>query len=153
MRIMNREYEEAFAEVEEILKIMPIDLVSKIPLKVLRIISENRAEDYNVKIQEPVGGQNLKPETIAILGLLYRDYICTPEEREKLQTEDKEELEKIEREMQQQYDIGNVFDKRKNNINQETNEQTQTELVLYKEPNFIQRIFNLIKGLFKRDKI
>lgn len=150
---MNREYEEAFAEVEEILKIMPIDLVSKIPLKVLRIISENRAEDYNVKIQEPVGGQNLKPETIAILGLLYRDYICTPEEREKLQTEDKEELEKIEREMQQQYDIGNVFDKRKNNINQETNEQTQTELVLYKEPNFIQRIFNLIKGLFKRDKI
>ena len=27
---MNREYEEAFAEVEEILKIMPIDLVSKI---------------------------------------------------------------------------------------------------------------------------
>ena len=153
MRIMNREYEEAFAEVEEILKIMPIDLVSKIPLKVLRIISENRAEDYNVKIQEPVGGQNLKPETIAILGLLYRDYICTPEEREKLQTEDKEKLEKIEREMQQQYDIGNVFDKRKNNINQETNEQAQTELVLYKEPNFIQRIFNLIKGLFKRDKI
>lgn len=150
---MNREYEEAFAEVEEILKIMPIDLVSKIPLKVLRIISENRAEDYNVKIQEPVGGQNLKPETIAILGLLYRDYICTPEEREKLQTEDKEELGKIEREMQQQYDIGNVFDKRKNNINQETNEQAQTELVLYKEPNFIQRIFNLIKGLFKRDKI
>ena len=55
--------------------------------------------------------------------------------------------------MQQQYDIGNVFDKRKNNINQETNEQAQTELVLYKEPNFIQRIFNLIKGLFKRDKI
>ena len=150
---MNREYEEAFAEVEEILKIMPIDLVSKIPLKVLRVISENRAEDYNVKIQEPVGGQNLKPETIAILGLLYRDYICTPEEREKLQTEDKEELEKIEREMQQQYDIGNVFDKRKNNINQETNEQAQTELVLYKEQNFIQRIFNLIKGLFKRDKI
>ena len=48
---MKRNYEEAFAEVEEILKIMPIDLVSKIPIKILRIISENKATDYNVKIQ------------------------------------------------------------------------------------------------------
>ena len=106
---MKRNYEEAFAEVEEILKIMPIDLVSKIPIKILRIISENKATDYNVKIQEPVNEQNLKPETIAILGIIYRDYISTPEEREELQKKDQEELERINKEVQEQYDVGKVF--------------------------------------------
>ena len=37
-----REYEEAFAEVDEILKIMPIDLLSKIPAKFRQVISENK---------------------------------------------------------------------------------------------------------------
>lgn len=146
---MRREYEEAFAEIDEIFKIMPIDLVSKIPLKVLRTISENKASDYNIKIQEPLNEQDLKPETIAILGLIYRDYISTPEEREQLQLKDQEELKKIEQEMQEQYDVSNVFEKRKNKIKTESNEEFSTELTLYKEPGFIKRIFNFIKGIFK----
>lgn len=146
---MRREYEEAFAEIDEIFKIMPIDLVSKIPLKVLRTISENKASDYNIKIQEPLNEQDLKPETIAILGLIYRDYISTPEEREQLQLKDQEELKKIEQEMQEQYDVSNVFEKRKNKIKTERDEEFSTELTLYKEPGFIKRIFNFIKGIFK----
>ena len=146
---MRREYEEAFAEIDEIFKIMPIDLVSKIPLKVLRTISENKALDYNIKIQEPLNEQDLKPETIAILGLIYRDYISTPEEREQLQLKDQEELKKIEQEMQEQYDVSNVFEKRKNKIKTERDEEFSTELTLYKEPGFIKRIFNFIKGIFK----
>jgi hypothetical protein len=146
---VRREYEEAFAEIDEIFKIMPIDLVSKIPLKVLRTISENKASDYNIKIQEPLNEQDLKPETIAILGLIYRDYISTPEEREQLQLKDQEELKKIEQEMQEQYDVSNVFEKRKNKIKTERDEEFSTELTLYKEPGFIKRIFNFIKGIFK----
>lgn len=145
---MKREYEEAFAEIDEILKIMPIDLLSKIPLKIKEVISENKAKDYNVKIQEPINEQNLKPETIAILGLIYRDYISSPEEREQLQQKDQQELERIEQEMQEQYDIGNAFEKRKN---KNQREETSTELMVYKEPGFIKRIFNLIKGIFKKD--
>lgn len=146
---MKREYEEAFAEIDEIFKIMPIDLLSKIPLKIKEVISENKAKDYNVKIQEPINEQNLKPETIAILGLIYRDYISSPEEREQLQQKDQQELERIEQEMQEQYDIGNAFEKRKN---KNQREETSTELMVYKEPGFIKRIFNLIKGIFKKDK-
>lgn len=146
---MKREYEEAFAEINEIFKIMPIDLLSKIPLKIKEVISENKAKDYNVKIQEPINEQNLKPETIAILGLIYRDYISSPEEREQLQQKDQQELERIEQEMQEQYDIGNAFEKRKNKNQREEN---STELMVYKEPGFIKRIFNLIKGIFKKDK-
>ena len=39
---MDRVYQEAFAEVDEILKMMPIDLISKIPMKFRQIISENK---------------------------------------------------------------------------------------------------------------
>jgi hypothetical protein len=147
---VKREYEEAFAEVDEILKIMPIDLLSKIPLKIRWIIKENKAQEYNIKIQEPINEQNLKSETIAILGLMYRDYISSPEEREQLQLKDQEELKMIEEELQQQYDIDNVFEKRKNKLG--SNDEYSTDLVVYKEPGFIKRIFKLIKGIFKKDK-
>ena len=145
---MKREYEEAFAEIDQIFKIMPIDILSKIPLGIKKIVSENKAEDYNLKIQEPINEQNLKPETVAILGLIYRDYISSPEEREKLQEKDQQELTRIEKEMQEQYDIGNVFEKRKGKNQLEEN----TALMVYKEPGFIKRIFNMIKGIFKKDK-
>ena len=148
---MKREYEEAFVEVDEIIKLMPVDLSSKIPLKFRQVISENKAKDYKVKIEEPLEEQKLKDETIVILGLIYRDFLCTPEERETLQLKDAEELKKIEQDMQEQYDVNKIFEKRKS---QTTDNQynNQTDMIIYKEPGFIKRFFNLIKGIFKKNK-
>lgn len=146
---MNRAYEEAFVEVDEILKIMPIELLTKIPTKFRTIISENKANDYTIEIQEPLDEEKLKEETIVILGLIYRDFLASPEEREELQLKDAEELKRIEEEMQQQYDIQNIFNKRKNNKIDE-NENVSTELTLYKEPGFLEKIFNLVKKIFTK---
>ena len=44
--------EEAFAEIDEILQLMPIELSSKIPVQFRKIILENKAKDYNVKINQ-----------------------------------------------------------------------------------------------------
>jgi len=38
---VERVYEEAFSEVDEIIKLMPIDISSKIPQKFRQVISEN----------------------------------------------------------------------------------------------------------------
>lgn len=149
---MNREYEEAFAEVDEVIKLMPIDLSSKIPLRFRQVISDCKAKDYKIEIKEPIEEQKLKNETIVILGLIYRDFLCTPEEREKLQLKDAEELKKIEQEMQAQYDINKVFKKRKTGTQDEYNDDNETEMIIYKEPGFIKRFFNLIKGIFKKNK-
>ena len=143
---MNRAYKEAFAEVDEILKIMPIELLTKIPTKFRSIISENKANDYVIEIQEPLDEEKLKEETIVILGLIYRDFLASPEEREELQLKDAEELKRIEEEMQQQYDIQNIFNKRKN----KENENVSTELTIYKEPGFLQKLFNLVKRIFTK---
>ena len=149
---MKRKYEEAFVEVDEILKIMPVDMSSKIPAQFRKMISDNKAKDYNIKIQEPLENQQLKKETRIILGLIYRDFLCDPEERERLQLEDAEEAKKIEQEMKEQYDVDKMFEKRKNNKETKQSEDYSTEMIVYKEPGFIKKFFNLIKGIFKKNK-
>lgn len=144
---MERAYEEAFVEIDEIFKIMPIELLSKIPVEFRQVISENKAKDYKVKIEEPLQQNNLKKETVVILGLIYRDFLASPEEREELQKRDAEELEKIELEIQRQYDMQNIFRKRKTKQNLE-DEQYSTDLIVYKEQSFLKKFFNLIKGVF-----
>ena len=145
---MERAYEEAFVEVDEILKIMPIDLLSKIPVQFRKIISENKAKNYKVDIQEPLNEEKLKEETVVILGLIYRDFLASPEEREELQAQDAEEVRKIEEEMQQKYDMENIFKKRKAS----RNDEFSTDLVLYEQQGFLKKLFNLIKGLFNKNK-
>ena len=148
---MERAYEEAFTEVEEVIKLMPIDLVSKIPAQFRQTISENKATNYKVVIKEPLEEQKLKKETIAILGLIYRDFLASPEEREQLQMKDAEELNKIEQRMREQYDIENIFEKKMRTKRLE-NDQDSKDLTLYKEPNFLSKLFNIIKGIFKKNK-
>lgn len=145
---MKREYEEAFAEVDEILQLMPIDLLIKIPLDFKKIISENKSKYYKPKFKEPIEEQQLKYETKIILGLIYRDFLVTPEEREQLQAKDAEELKKVQEEMEQQFDIEKVFEKRKKVIN----EENSTDLIPYKEQGFLSKLFNLIKGFFNKNK-
>ena len=152
---MQREYEEAFAEVDEIFKIMPSELLIKVPIRFRQIISENKAKDYNIIIQEPLENQKLKKETIVVLGLIYRDFLASPEEREELQLRDAQELKRIEQQMQEQCDIQNIFEKRKakkEENNFEDDMQYTTDLTLYKEPGFLKKFFNLIKGIFKKNK-
>ena len=146
---MERAYEEAFAEVDEILKIMPIDLLSKIPAQFRQIIIDNKAPNYTIEIKEPLEEEKLKKETVVILGLIYRDFLASPDEREELQLKDAEELKRIELEMQQQYDIDNVFKKRKNALD----DTASTDLIVYKEQGFLKKLFNVIKGIFKKNKI
>ena len=128
---MERVYEEAFYEVDEVLKLMPIDLRSKIPMQFRQVISENKAKNYKTDIHEPLKEQELKKETVIILGLIYRDFLASPEEKEKLQKQDSEEIQKIEQDVQEQY---------------------EKQLIIYKEKGIFHKIFDFIKRIFKKDK-
>ena len=128
---MERVYEEAFYEVDEVLKLMPIDLRSKIPMQFRQAISENKAKNYKRDIHEPLKEQELKKETVIILGLIYRDFLASPEEKEKLQKQDLDEIQKVEQEVQEQY---------------------ENQLIIYKERGIFNKILNFLKGIFKRNK-
>lgn len=144
---MGQDLPKAFTEVYEILKITPIELTSKIPTKFRKIIEENRDKEYKFKFEEPFNEKDLKEETIIILGLMYRDFFADPEEREELKLKDTESIKKVEEEMKQKYDIENVFNKRKST--KDTDSVQEMGLTVYKE-GFIKKIFNLIKGIFKK---
>ena len=105
---------------------MPIDISSKIPEEFRQVISENKAVNYKTNIQIPIKEQDLKPETITVLGLIYRDYLASPEIKEKLQKEDEEKLAENE---------------------------NSNSLVQYKEPGIFQKIINFFKGIFMKNKI
>lgn len=145
---MDKELEEAFSEVDAILKLTPAELTKKIPIQFLKTIEENKSKDYKVDIKEPIDNNNLKHETKIILGLIYRDFLVDPEERKELQIKDAEEAKKIKQEMNERYDIDNVFQRR---MAKNTSAAEETALAIYKEQKegFLKKIFNLIKGIFK----
>lgn len=151
---MKQEYMEAFTEVNEIIKMMPEELVNKIPNKFREMIEEERDKGYAPNIQEPLGKCKLKNETIIILGLIYRDFLCSPEERKRLQEKDAKELAEvqkaIEKENREKYNPDDIFkNRRQSNTNQTQQSQENNSMIVVKEEKWYQKIFNIIKGIFK----
>lgn len=152
---MKKEYMEAFTEVNEIIKMMPNELVKKIPNKFIEMIEEERDKEYYPNIQEPLEKQRLKNETIIILGLIYRDFLCSPEEKRRLQEKDARELQEvqkaIEEEIREKYNPDDIFkNKRQNIVERIQPTEENTSMIVVRKEKWYEKIFNLVKGLFKR---
>ncbi len=145
---MKKEYEEAFSEVDKIFDLMPIELLNRIPSKLKELIKENKSTLYKPNINEPFEDCKLKDETLVILALIYRDFLCSAQEKQELLLRDTNKIKEFEDELRKKYNPDDVF-KNKRNI-QEPLENTTTEIVKYKEKNFIQKLFDKIKNMFKK---
>ena len=154
---MKQEYKEAFTEVNEIIKMMPDELVNKIPSKFREMLEDERDKEYNPNIQEPLENQKLKNETIIILGLIYRDFLCSPNEKRKLQEKDARELQEvqkaIEQEIREKYNPDDIFKNKKQNVIEETKHtEENASMIVVQEEKWYKKIFNIIKKLFKKVK-
>ena len=149
---MKQEYKEAFTEVNEIIKMMPDELVNKIPSKFREMLEDERDKEYNPNIQEPLKKCKLKNETIIILGLIYRDFLCSPDEKRRLQEKDARELQEVQRtieeEIRKKYNPDDIFKNKREIKNEEQTEEKS--LTVVQEEKWYQKIFNLIKGLFRK---
>lgn len=151
---MKQEYKEAFSEVNEIIKMMPEELSNKIPNKFKELLENERAMEYQPNIQEPLEEQKLKNETIIILGLIYRDFLCSSAEKKRLQEKDARELQElqelekaIEEEMRVKFNPDDIF-KKHNITNNPQTEECKSMVVV--EEKWYKKIFNLIKSIFKK---
>mgnify|MGYP001852737615 CR=1 FL=1 len=146
---------EAFTEVNEIFKLMPQELLEKIPTKFRQVIQEEMDKKYITDIKEPIEECELKDETIIILGLIYRDFLCTPEERKILQEQDTKQLQdmqkKLEMEMKEKYNPDNIFKNRQETKKEITKNSEEKSLTVISEEKWYQKIFNIIKRIFKKD--
>lgn len=150
---MKQEYKEAFTEVNEIIKMMPDELVNKIPSKFREMLEDERDKEYNPNIQEPLEKCKLKNETIIILGLIYRDFLCLQDEKRRLQEKDAKELQEIQKaiedEIRQKYNPDDLFKKKNGNNNEHQNFE-ETAIAVAQKEKWYKKIFNIIKGLFSK---
>lgn len=150
---MKQEYNEAFTEVNEIIKMMPDELVNKIPSKFREMLEDEKDKEYNPKIQEPLEECKLKNETIIILGLIYRDFLCSQDEKRRLQEKDARELQEIQKaiedEIRQKYNPDDLFKKKNGNNNEHQNFE-ETAIAVAQKEKWYKKIFNIIKGLFSK---
>ena len=147
---MKKEYKEAFSEVDKILELMPKALSDKIPYKFKEIIKKEKSETYIPNITEPIDECNLKEKTVIILALIYRDFLCGEEERKELKARDTKSLEIFEKELKEEYNSDDLL----KYINKKVqDDEAEKSLAILQEEKWYQKIFNIIKGIFKKDKI
>ena len=91
-------YSNAYTEVYTILNCLDEEELSKIPEETLSAIEENRNNEYYYELDEELElrEQPMLAETKAILFNLFRDYLSTPEQKEKIIKMQKEERLKNE---------------------------------------------------------
>ncbi len=148
---MDEVYKGAFAEVLEVLRNTDENILKKIPEQFITFLNQNKDNQYQVNIDftNTNWEDMVKPETQAILALIYRDYIVSPEEREKLLKEENEEQNKIENELRAKYNPDNIFKDRKMETPQETL-KIESDMQLTEIPQYpwYKKIWNKILEIF-----
>lgn len=151
---MKQEYKESFVEVNEIINMMPRELADKIPNRFKDMLEKEKDKEYKTSIHEPLEECKLKDETIIILGLIYRDFLCAPEERKRLQEKDAKELQEtkdeLERELREKYNPDDIFKNRKHNEDKIENDESfiETRLTVVEE-KWYKKLYSIIKTFFK----
>ena len=117
----NVEYTIAYKEVFEILKYIPNADYNKIPKEKIELYKTMQDKNYNFKYNpsKTLDEQNVSKRAKAIIGLLFRDYWATPEQREKIIRVQQQERIRIEKERQEKYKPNELFSTKKEKETQE----------------------------------
>lgn len=139
----------AYAEVDEILNLLEEEYANKIPEKIRKFLKEEKMQDYKpeINVEIPLTEQNLKRETMVLLAVLNLNYWCESEAEKEEFRKELAENEKEQKALEEKYNPDNLFKKKQ----QEKQEDVQnTELIVYKKTNFIHKLLNKIKSLFRK---
>ena len=147
-----KDYSNAFAEVYEILNYLEEESYNKIPKDFLEVIEENRNKEYEYIVENPedLTEQAMLPETRAILFNIFRDYLCTSEQREKIIKMQAEERRKNEEKKRIEYYKNKETDKVIGQSDEKVEPQKETiELIKIEQNETLWRkIKNKLKMLF-----
>ena len=112
---MNKNYQEAFVEVLEVIENCNEKIKEKIPDRFITYLKQNADKEYKPQIDFTNGSwQNtIKQETQDILALVYRDYVVSIEKRKELILQEKEKLIQKEKQLREKYNPDKIFRKSK----------------------------------------
>lgn len=142
----------AYKEVYIVLQDLNEEDYNKISPEIIETIKENSNEEYEFVLNDELElkEQQLLPETKAILFNLFRDYLATPVQKEKILKMQSEERKKVEEKKKQNYTNVDIFKTNKHeDIEEETNNK-EVQLVQIKKEGFFRKLINKIKLFFKK---
>ena len=149
---MKNEYRKALYEVYVVLEHTNEEIKNRIPEKFIEFIKENMDKSHEFYLKENIRleKQDLMIEAKQILALIYRDYICSKDEREKLILKEKEKQNKKEEKNEEKYNIN--FKKNVNNkkysIEKINNTKEKSLIKVEKEKwykKLIEKMFKILK--------
>lgn len=142
-------YANAYTEVYEILSCLNNEEYLKIPEELIEVFEENRNLEYEYEIndEQDLSKQPMLKESKAILLNLFRDYLATPEQNQKIKQWLQADRVYLENQKQKQYN-NNVFENNKK-YEKINNEESKTILpVVIKKQSIFYRIINKLKSFF-----
>lgn len=140
----------AVSEVIDVLKHSEIEVTQKIPKKFIEFLTKNSDRDYipNIDYSEENWENSIEEDAKVLIALIYRDYIMSEEEKEKVI----EEAERQEQKIREKYNLDNLFKKNSKIENEKSQDDTEQEvqksLLIIKEEKWYERIINKIKEIF-----
>jgi hypothetical protein len=171
--MLSKDYQEAITQTLAIID-TDIDFKSKIPTKILDFLNNNASSVYQFSFDGNVSSSAIKKETKGLLAILYRNYICSQDEKQGFDELLKKNQEIYDKELHEKYNPDEVFNNDiKNdytpipednvldeisledvseNVSSNIDLPNQESMLIVKEDNIFKRIFNKIKSLFIKEK-
>ena len=149
-------YQNAFAEVDEILSHLVEEDYIKIPEDLLETFRECKNPEYEYEYDEDVelSEQKMLPETKAILFNLFRDYLSTPEQKEKIihmQEEDRKKLREAKMAEVDHYIEASFTSSKEENRKEDTQTIEEKKQLPLKQPEsgFLGKVMKMIRRWLK----
>lgn len=109
------EYANAYTEVLEILKYIPLEDYNKIPKDKIELFKTNSNRDYKFEYnpQKTLDEQNVSKIAKTIIAILFRDYWATDKQKKKILMKEQNDREEFEKRKRDVYDPNNIFNSKK----------------------------------------
>ena len=143
--MVTKEYSIVLAEVNEVLKFCTSDVKNRIPYRLKKYIVQNMDKTYHtsIDISKSLEEQSISNESKKIIALIYRDYLVSDNEKQKLIQQELLNKHQYEETLKKSYNSNNIFK------NKKTSPQP-LQITVIKDKNLFYKLFDYIKSIFRK---
>lgn len=146
-------YANAYREVLEILKYIPIEDYDKIPKNRINLFKAYANNDYAFwyDITKTLDEQNVSKTAKAIIAILFRDYWATELQKEKIIAKQNYDRMQLEEKKKERYNSDNIFENNKKKIILDGTEQEQKlDLIEINNIKWYKKVWKFITRFFSK---
>lgn len=147
------EYANAYSEVLEILKYIPIEDYDKIPKNRINLFKAHANSDHAFcyDTTKTLEEQNVSKTAKAIIAILFRDYWATELQKEKIITKQNYDRMQLEEKRKERYNSDNLFkNNKKKNILDGTEQEQKLALIEINNIKWYKKVWKFIIRYFKK---